>query len=49
MHWGTTLAFGGGADQHDFNPPSLSLIISEFINTHLIPTLRRDFNHLHTK
>lgn len=27
---------------------SLSLIISEFINTHLIPTLRGDLNHLHT-
>lgn len=57
MHLGDSLAFGcrvfNQCLRQDWparlQSRSLSLIISEFINTHLIATLRRDLNHLHTK
>lgn len=52
---GDTLAFGGGVLDclQRWWPAwlqscSLSLIISEFISTHLIAALRRDLKHLHT-
>lgn len=57
MHLGIPWHFGGGVFisvcggcwPAQLQSCSLSLIISEFINTHLIATLRRDLNHLHTK
>lgn len=54
---GDTLAFGvgvlisvcGACWPARLQSCSLSLIISEFINTHLIAAHHRDLNHLHTK